>query len=265
MLIKTFHIEKIGRLYLSAKINGEHNCKIIMNKVVSDFKAGDIVALEVRDLSTRNNYGSVLKYHPITIRTALEAEQAAFEALIYRNIGWAEKDMKNEIFNSNAITFILDNESRAVTEDCMTAISEFVAEMNVSHENHKQAMISRNMIKAERGCTDEVARYLVTQMRELHPVSNRPEFHVAIRKGDDIIIYTGAGSTFKIGEDAHLMHGDHLKRFEGEQGSYCYYRKANEQEIADMELKEENKPKQVYSLGMRENGVLPDGLGEYLL
>lgn len=238
MIIKSFLIENRGRLYFQAKLDGKYPAKVVINDVVSDIEIGQTIALEVRDLSTKSQYGSALKYEPISIKTADDAKQYKLEVEIFRNLEWARQNIRREIFTGVAISFVLSNAMKAKSDECRSAVDAFIAQYEQAQISFKDAKERQRAIIAAGYATEATARSVASSMRQMYAVRDLPYFDVPFRLNDEAVVFTSAGNQFRLNEGSSRFNGKHLRHYEGELGCYCYYRPATEVEIAELVARE---------------------------
>jgi hypothetical protein len=117
-----------------------------------------------------------------------------------------------------------------------------------------------------------IAKPKPKKLRRLYPLGDLPNLNAPVRlSADRVVVFEGTGRQFRIGENHPSYEGSHLLGHEGEQGCYCYYREATEDEIATLERHEaDEKAKRVRNTnrratlaGIREaiqkNGEVPAG------
>lgn len=92
-------------------------------------------------------------------------------------------------------------------------------------------------LAAERAAREQQRAERVAH-RHLYPLAKLPRIGVPVRAYGQVVVYTGTGKTFRIGEDDPSAWGSHLLGYEGEMACFAYFREATPEEIAQIEADE---------------------------
>ncbi len=238
MSIKLFTIGKRGRQYFAAKLDGKYNSKVTINSISEAFTDGQVVALEVNDLSVNSRYGTDLKFEPTRVMTDKDVKQAKLEAEVVKHLKWARENVAKDILSGSAINFVMDNEWKVDGEALKTEITAFKADLAAAHKAQRAANEASRAAQEKQWATEKAERQEGASRRILFPRAKRPQFHVPVRSGSAVVVYTGEGKAFRINSEHPSTHGSHLLGYEGEFGNYCYYRLATTDEVTELEMRE---------------------------
>ncbi len=267
-IIKQLKITKKGRKYFEC-LSGRYKAKLVINDISKDFEIGQVVTLQVNDLTERSRYGVVVKYEPVAVIDEAEAE-AMRKAEIARKeaekwLGYAEHDVMRGFTRTNAIT-------RALS---LCAQYDHLAERLANLKDKVEANAARyeaqkQQLKQQQAKGQDEKR-TQCHMRILFPDSMPPEMGQPVRHRDRVIVFESAGKPFRISESHASIWGVHLLGHEGEYGRYYYYRNATADEVSLLERQEAEaqakadaeKKRQETILRIKnhiiEHGECPDG------
>lgn len=98
-----------------------------------------------------------------------------------------------------------------------------------------RARTTENAARQARYAAERAQRAEQLSRRRLFPIAAAPVIGRAYRLAGSVVVYTSAGTKFRLSDDHPSTHGSHLLGHEGEMGMYCYYRDATASEIAELE------------------------------
>jgi len=172
------------------------------------------------------------------VMTEKDVKQAKIAAEVVKHLKWARENVEKGILSGSAINFVLENGWQVASEELKSEIVAFKDDLSVSRKAQKAANEASRAAQEKLWASEKAERQEGASRRVLFPRAKRPQFHVPVRSGSAVVVYTGEGKFFRINSEHPSTHGSHLLGYEGEFGSYCYYRLATTDEVTELEMRE---------------------------
>lgn len=240
----TLEITKKGRKWLKGrKPNTNFEMEIEINSVSDSWEPGQTFEVSGEYVEESSRFGTVVKIFP---KSKAEITAQNILAQIEKWLGWVEEKASegyiydkgfDKLIHLGILDYPVLKERADKARNCALLIKQ---QRQAEYEKQK---IERRQEEQQRKAGQNQLRDEARVHRILFALSKTPPLNSPVHidpwnRESKIIVFTGTGKSFYIGESDPSCYGSHLLGHEGERGCYYYYREATEDEIVRLETEE---------------------------